>query len=248
LAALKIVSAGMGRLHLTIGQSGVVLTIVKLCATAQNPAMPVARKPTGSHHHGSLRRALLDAVAEILREAGPEAVSLRAAARRAGVSHSAAAPHFGDLAGLLTAFVAEGSLHLAATMRRFMAEDPANPLLAAGRGYIAFAAAHPQHFRLMFGTAALHHEDPVLAEARSEAFAPLRETMRALHPGASDAALRDRLGLAWAAVHGFAALRAQGAGAKLWPEADALAAADGMLRLVVRACEAPAGPGAEDAR
>jgi AcrR family transcriptional regulator len=202
--------------------------------------MPVARKPAGRHHHGALRRALLDAVAEILRDAGPDALSLRAAARRAGVSHSAAAPHFGDLAGLLTAFAAEGSERLAASMRRCMAEDPAHPLLAAGRGYVAFAAAHPQHFRLMFGTAALRHDDPALSAARAASFAPLLETMRALHPGADDAALRDRLGLAWAAVHGFASLRAEGAGAKLWPEADALAAAEGMLRLLVAACgEAP---------
>jgi AcrR family transcriptional regulator len=204
--------------------------------------MPVARKPEGSHHHGSLRRALLDAVAEILRQDGPGALSLRAAARRAGVSHSAAAPHFGDLAGLLTAFAAEGSERLAASMRRCMAEDPAHPLLAAGRGYIAFAAAHPQHFRLMFGAAALRHDDPALAAARTASFAPLLETMRALHPGLDDAALRDRLGLAWAAVHGFAALRAEGAGAKLWPEPDALAAAEGMLRLLVAACgETPPG-------
>jgi AcrR family transcriptional regulator len=202
--------------------------------------MPVARKPAGRHHHGALRRALLDAVAEILREAGPDALSLRAAARRAGVSHSAAAPHFGDLAGLLTAFAAEGSERLAATMRRCMAEEPAHPLLAAGRGYVAFAAAHPQHFRLMFGTAALRHDDLALSAARTASFAPLLETMRALHPGLDDAALRDRLGLAWAAVHGFAALRAEGAGAKLWPEPDALAAAEGMLRLLVAACgEAP---------
>jgi AcrR family transcriptional regulator len=202
--------------------------------------MPVARKPAGRHHHGALRRALLDAVAEILREAGPGALSLRAAARRAGVSHSAAAPHFGDLAGLLTAFAAEGSERLAASMRRCMAEDPAHPLLAAGRGYVAFAAAHPQHFRLMFGTAALRRDDAALAAARTASFAPLLETMRVLHPGADDAALRDRLGLAWAAVHGFAALRAEGAGAKLWPESDALAAAEGMLRLLVAACgEAP---------
>lgn len=204
--------------------------------------MVVARKPEGSHHHGALRRALLDAVAEIIREHGPGAVTLRAAARRAGVSHSAAAPHFGDLAGLLTAFAAEGNERLAASMRRCMAQDPGHPLLACGRGYIAFAAANPGHFRLMFGTARLRHEDATLTVARTTAFAPLLETMRALHPGLDDAALRDRLGLAWAAVHGFAALRAEGAGAKLWPEPDALAAAEGMLRLLVAACgETPPG-------
>ncbi|WP_170979365.1 TetR/AcrR family transcriptional regulator [Roseomonas sp. HF4] len=207
--------------------------------------MPVARKPEGRHHHGALRRALLDAVAEILRESGPHGMTLRAAARRAGVSHSAATPHFQDLAGLLTAFVAEGNERLAATMRRHVEADPGHPLLACGRGYIAFAAANPAHFRMMFGTAPKDDGDPALQAARQAAFAPLREAMAALHPSVPEAALRDRLGLAWAAVHGFAALRAEGAGAKLWPEPDALAAAEGMLRLVVAACAAPpSGPGA----
>ena len=66
--------------------------------------MTVTPKCRGRHHHGDLRRALLDAVAEIVLAAGPEAVTLRECARRAGVSHSAAAPHFGDKRGLLTAF------------------------------------------------------------------------------------------------------------------------------------------------
>ncbi|MBX9700120.1 MAG: TetR/AcrR family transcriptional regulator, partial [Acetobacteraceae bacterium] len=58
--------------------------------------MAVTRKRHGQHHHGDLRRALLDAVAELVLEVGPDAVTLRECARRAGVSHSAAAPHFGD--------------------------------------------------------------------------------------------------------------------------------------------------------
>jgi len=209
--------------------------------------MSALRKPEGRHHHGMLRRAMLDAVAEILRDTGPEAVTLRAVARRAGVSHSAATPHFGDLAGLMTAFAAEGCERLAASQRAQVAADPDHALLACGRGYIAFAAANPGHFRLMFGIAPRHDDDPALAAARVAAFAPLLEAMRALHPGVPDAALRDRLGLAWAAVHGLAALRADGAGRKLWPEADALAAAEGMLRLLVAACAAPIGGDARGA-
>jgi len=44
--------------------------------------MAVTTKARGRHHHGALRRALLDAVAEIVLETGPEAVTLRECARR----------------------------------------------------------------------------------------------------------------------------------------------------------------------
>jgi len=86
--------------------------------------MTVTAKPKGKHHHGALRRALLDAVADIVLAAGPDAVSLRECARRAGVSHSAAAPHFGDLRGLLTSFATEGNLRLSHSMTDAVAALP----------------------------------------------------------------------------------------------------------------------------
>ena len=49
-----------------------------------------------SYHHGALRQALLDASVNLLREGGVEALSLRAAARAAGVSQTAPYRHFGD--------------------------------------------------------------------------------------------------------------------------------------------------------
>jgi AcrR family transcriptional regulator len=202
----------------------------------------VARKPRGHHHHGALRRALLDAVAELVLEGGggPEAVSLRECARRAGVSHSAAAPHFGDKRGLLTAFAAEGSERLRAAMEAEVAAEPdpspAARLAATGRGYLAFAAANPGHFRIMFRADLLDADDAALRVAREASFAPLLRAMRALHPGAPDAALRDRLALAWSAVHGLATLRAEGAGAGLLADPEV---PEGLLALVVAACAAP---------
>jgi AcrR family transcriptional regulator len=205
--------------------------------------MAVTTKARGRHHHGALRRALLDAVAEIVLETGPEAVTLRECARRAGVSHSAAAPHFGDKRGLLTAFVTEGSQRLRASMDAAVARLPpgAPPdavLAATGRGYLDFAAANPGHFRLMFRTDQVDTADAAWRAAGEATWAPLADAMAALAPGLPEPEVKARLALCWAAVHGAAALRAEGAGGTLWEGA----VLDAMLAILVAAC-APAGPG-----
>ena len=207
--------------------------------------MPVTPKPKGRHHHGALRRALLDAVAELVLEQGPEAVTLRECARRAGVSHSAAAPHFGDKRGLLTASATEGAERLAQAMEDALAvlpqgADPAARLAATGRGYIAFARANPAHFRLMFRTDLTDRTDPRLRAAGERSFELLSDAMAALTPDLDERARRARLTLVWAGVHGFCALRAEGAGVQLWsPEARATEAAEDLLALIVAACAAP---------
>lgn len=207
--------------------------------------MAVTPKPKGRHHHGALRDALLAAVAEIVLEAGPEAVSLRECARRAGVSHSAATPHFGDKRGLFTAFAAEGERRLAAAMRAALAALPeaagaAERLAATGRGYIAFARSNPAHFRLMFRTDLIDRTDPAWREQAGEPFALLTGAMADMVPGIDERALRARLALAWTGVHGFCTLRAEGAGGDLWsPEGRAAEVAEDLLALIVAACTAP---------
>ena len=69
------------------------------------------------YHHGSLRKALLDAAEHILESEGIQALTLRAAARKAGVSHAAPKNHFGDLSGLLSELAARGFGRFAAMMR-----------------------------------------------------------------------------------------------------------------------------------
>jgi AcrR family transcriptional regulator len=206
--------------------------------------MSVIPKAEGRHHHGALRRALLDAVGEMVLERGPEAVTLRECARRAGVSHSAAAPHFGDKRGLLTAFATEGEERLRAAMEAAVAALPPGAdararLAATGRGYIAFARANPAHFRLMFRSDLLDQGDPARKAAGAGAFGVLDGAMRAVVPEADARALRARLALAWAAVHGFCTLRAEGSGGDLWnPEARAAEVAEDLVALIVAACAA----------
>jgi AcrR family transcriptional regulator len=60
------------------------------------------------YHHGSLRDVLLSEARELLTTEGPQAVTLRGLAKRAGVSHSAPLRHFPDRDALLDALAAEG--------------------------------------------------------------------------------------------------------------------------------------------
>ena len=204
--------------------------------------MVVTPKDRAKHHHGDLRRALLDAVAEIVLERGPEAVSLRECARRAGVSHSAAAPHFGDKRGLLTAFATERSERLAASMLAAVAALPAGAdakarLYATGQGYITFARDNPAHFRLMCRTDQVDTANLAWRAAANASWQPLQAAMEAAAPGLGQRAMRARLMLAWAGVHGFCALRAEGASASLLrPDSQAEEVAADMLALLVEAC------------
>lgn len=155
---------------------------------------------TDRYHHGDLRRALIDAAVEAVAEAGPSALSLRAVAKRAGVSHAAPAHHFGDKAGLLTAVAAEGFDRFADALER--AWDATGDFAAVGAAYVRFAIDHKAHFEVMFRPELLHVDDPDLnrAEARSRA---------ALHRGTGadpDAVFNVRALAAWSLAHGFAEL------------------------------------------
>src|SRR3981189_888114 len=60
------------------------------------------------YHHGALHEALLKAAETILERDGLKGLTLRAAAREAGVSHAAPTHHLGDMAGLLSELAAAG--------------------------------------------------------------------------------------------------------------------------------------------
>lgn len=175
--------------------------------------MPVA--VAHGYHHGGLREALLDATEQILLEGGIEGFSLRACARRAGVSHAAPAHHFGGERGLLTAFAAVGFERMTermATYREQAGDDPAARLIAVGQAYIDFALAHRAHFQLMHRHDRLDELDDSLREASGRAFAMLTDTLaQAMRQAGLPAdSGPQRTVLAWAAVHGFATLALEG--------------------------------------
>src|SRR6202000_146589 len=61
-----------------------------------------------SYHHGDLRNGLLESARAILEEESLAALTLRAVARRAGVSHAAPYRHFPNHEALLVELSVEG--------------------------------------------------------------------------------------------------------------------------------------------
>ncbi|WP_018786111.1 TetR/AcrR family transcriptional regulator [Micromonospora sp. CNB394] len=155
-----------------------------------------------SYHHGDLRRVLLGTAADAIAESGPAALSLRELARRAGVSHAAPAHHFGDKAGLLTAFATQGFDLLADALRQ-----AGDDLLDTGVAYVGFAVRHRAHFDVMFRPELYRAGDPELAAARARSGELLRGGV-SRHTGREPDA--DALA-AWSIVHGFATLWLSGA-------------------------------------
>jgi AcrR family transcriptional regulator len=167
------------------------------------------------------RRRVLDASLALVAASGVRAMSFREVARLAGVSHQTPYHHFGSAQGILRAIAEEGFSSLTAEMAgaaEAAGPDPLDGLTAAGVAYVAFATAHPGHFRVMFQRP-VDGAEPPLPEAAAT-FATLERLVAAAHaPGhGAGVPVNVLVGLCWAVVHGIAALRTEGHGP---PVADA---------------------------
>lgn len=162
--------------------------------------MSTSRSRKRSYHHGKLRASLLRAAGKLLEQAGPGALSVRAAARAAGVSHNAPYRHFPQRESLLAALAAEGFSALGKALQE---ADAAGGLRARGEAYVRFALAYPRRFRLMFGGDLRVQRHPALAEVASRVVQGLSQTLAAQLPGPAG---HDASIAAWALVHGLALL------------------------------------------
>lgn len=159
-----------------------------------------------------VREALLAAARAELVEHGRAAISLRAVARRAGLSHASPKYHFGDRAGLLTAIATEGFHALARQLSDVHESDARHQLAVLGRAYIDFGLSHPALFELMFAPSELRAEDPELVAAQQQAIAFLTTAVSQLAgidpltTGTPQLAL-----VSWALVHGLVVLARDGA-------------------------------------
>src|SRR3954452_18027687 len=120
----------------------------------------VAPKP---YHHGDLRRVLIDAALQLVGEGGAEAVSVREAARRAGVSPGAPFRHFPSRDALMQAVAEEAQRRFRAEIEAALAEtspgDPLGRFRCLGLAYLRWAIRNPTHFEVISSRKLFDHDN-----------------------------------------------------------------------------------------
>jgi AcrR family transcriptional regulator len=199
-----------------------------------------------TYRHGDLRRSLIEAGVALAREGGPDAVVLREATRRAGVSPNAAYRHFADRAELVDAVsdAAQGAAaaaieaELAGVAEASDLASAQTRLRAVGIGYLRFARDEPGLFRVAFGV-----PGNLDRAFEAEKAGPGGTSPFGLLAGALDDLVRvgglpaeRRPGaelLAWSAVHGLAMLVLEGPLHEL-PDDVRVMAGRRLVEMVVR--------------
>ena len=168
-------------------------------ARTATPGMAVSGRGGRGYHHGDLRNGLLEAARAILEEESLAALTLRAVARRAGVSHAAPYRHFHNHEALLVELSIEGFDELRESVSEAAKAqgNESDKIATIGAAYMRFVAQRPALARLMFGGQLPNRDQFPALEKKADSIG--NEIGAALHDSA--------LGLAvWAAVHGLAML------------------------------------------
>lgn len=206
-----------------------------------------ARPRQQPYHHGNLAQALVTVGLDMASEGGPEALSLREAARRAGVSPTATYRHFENRDALVMAVKVAVLTRLGAALRAATrsrlpgglddAQRARRRLVGIGRAYVEFAVTNPGQYRVIFadatfpdGTAsgedeACAYESPygILSEVLDQMVA-----VGALEPERREGAEVPM----WALVHGLSSLILEGPYGQL-PRREQVALVEAALDLVI---------------
>lgn len=159
----------------------------------------------------STRERLVEVAASLLEEGGPSAVTLREVGHRAGVSHNAPYKHFADKEDLLAAVAAAQLRANRDTMLRLSdGPPPGQALRLILHAYVDRAMAHPEMFRLIYGS--WRTDSAELGEAAHGARSLLVDVVRAAQDsGDLPAGDPDRMtALLQALAHGAADLSLAG--------------------------------------
>jgi AcrR family transcriptional regulator len=168
------------------------------------------RKPLNTYHHGDLRDALVHAALREAELGGPEVISIKALAKKLGVSQPAPYRHFADREALLSAATAEAFRQFSAMLREQINKPSKRSKLSRfAQATLAFGLRRNGIYRLMFAsrTMACASKGSELHTAAMETFALVLEALEAPAVGL----LRERHALQiWAALHGVVMLAEQG--------------------------------------
>lgn len=167
-----------------------------------------SKKSRTAYHHGDLRRVLLEVATAVVEDEGIDALSLRAVAGRAGVSHAAPYRHFADKHALVAAIAEAGFDELREDIAGAAgrATDARERLVEAAVAYVDFARRRPGRYEVMFRGPRTHAERAV--EASDFAFAGLVGLIEAaqVEGALPDANAENMARVAWGLVHGLAEL------------------------------------------
>ena len=201
--------------------------------------MPRPQSHERPYHHGDLRRAIVKAALEILRETQILEFSLRELARQAGVSHNAPYKHFADKRELLAAVSAAGFEMLTKRMTREIAGlgNAREQLLALLRAYIDHGVENPALYSLMFGgyLSGPDHGRPAIELAEVEKTKALLAGViiagglgRAIpHTPRNERKIAGAILACWSLAHGLTLLLADGL---VGPKKKSGALGDSLLR------------------
>jgi AcrR family transcriptional regulator len=192
----------------------------KAMPASAKPKRPSARRPIAPakpYHHGDLRRVLIDAALQLAGESGAEAVSVREAARRAGVSPGAPFRHFPSRMALMTAVAEEAQRRFRDEIDAALAEAPAaDPLArfrAFGMAYLRWAMRNPAHFEIISSGRYFDHDKAAgLSRDNAELIGTIERTLaEAFALGQLRSADLKRVQIAGRAlVYGFARMNLDG--------------------------------------
>jgi len=163
-------------------------------------------------HHRNLKAALHDAAISILDADGVAAVTIRAVARKVGVSHAAPVNHYKDRRSLLTT--------VAVHQFQTILEDVEDQLGRSGLGsaerieaipnaMLNYGLEHPNRYQLLWRRDLIDYADPRIREITDRIYDALcEEIQQAIPESAFD---RDTVAIAlWSMVHGYVDMRQNG--------------------------------------
>ncbi len=170
------------------------------------------------------RERLLQAARDVVADDGLEGLTLRAIARRAGVSHGAPLRHFPSLAALLSAVAADGFArliatvddHLAAAERATVSDGTAlsatERVAIAGRAYLDFALSDPGVFSVTFRPERVDVSDP---DYQTQGYRSFQQLVGLVEAAQTEGWRPDEpadalAAVLWSHVHGLAVLSLHG--------------------------------------
>ena len=186
-----------------------------------------------SYHHGDLKNALISTGVKIIFDEGIDKLSIRYAAKKLGVSHTAPYRHFKDKEELVVAIAVKGFDILEKELDDAIAKHPDNYLsqfTEAAGAYINFAKNNHEYYKIMFGNYIMNKTDyPQFFKAYDSSFKKMLIIVVGIM--GSKGKKKDEIAVttiaAWSLVHGYSSLIIDN-------QMDKLVGSDGQVKALLR--------------